>query len=741
MSFMGELTIFLRLQVTQKDDGIFISQDKYVDEILKKFGFSTVKTASTPTETSKSLMKDENAEDVDVHLYRSMIGLLMYLPSSRPDIMFVVCACARFQVTPKVSHLHAVKRIFRYLKGQPKLGLWYPKDLPFDLEAYTDSDYAGASLDRKSITGGCQFLRRRLISWQCKKQTVVANSTTKAEYVAASSCCGQVLWIQNQLLDNGYNFMNTKIFIDNESTICIVKNPVFHSKTKHIEIRHHFIRDSYEKRLIQVIKIHTDHNVADLLTKAFDIDDWNGLEMLRMKLGLKLCCQAKVNAARLLTTARLPLELQPLRVFLVYKRNTSLIESSVRRDLQFNDEDGIACLINTKIFENLQLMGYENLSDRLTFYKSYFSHQWKYLIHTILQCLSSKSTAWNEFGTNIASAVICLAKNQKFNFSKLIFDGMLRNLDPNSKKFLMYPRFLQLFLNNQIENLTPTFNDEYATPSHTKKVFANMRRQGKDFSGTVTPLFATMLIQPQADVGEGSGQPTEPQHTPTTASPSNIEPIPIIASSSQTQKTHKCRKTKRPTEISQSSGHITLVADETVHEEKGDNIERAATTTASLDAEQDSGIGPSRQDTILGDRPAQTRFERLSKQSNDPPLSEVLALEKAKTAQDLEITSLKNRVKKLEKKRKARTPQLKRRLFKVRIESSADKSLGDQEDVYEEVIKKDFETVKSKKEQSRSIALKARKESSDDDSSTSDSEDEEYAMAVRDFKKFFKRRG
>ncbi|GJX56127.1 putative ribonuclease H-like domain-containing protein [Tanacetum coccineum] len=138
----------------------------------------------------------------------------------------------------------------KYLKGQPKLGIWYLKDSPFDLEAYTDSDYAGASLDRKSTTGGCQFLRRRLISWQCKKQTIVANSTTEAEYVAASSCCGQVLWIQNQLLDYGYNFMNTKIFIYNESTICIVKNPVFHSKTKHIEIRHHFIRDSNEKKLI-----------------------------------------------------------------------------------------------------------------------------------------------------------------------------------------------------------------------------------------------------------------------------------------------------------------------------------------------------------------------------------------------------------------------------------------------------------------------------------------------------------
>ncbi|GJW41484.1 putative ribonuclease H-like domain-containing protein [Tanacetum coccineum] len=191
MSSMGELTFFLGLQVKQKDDGIFISQDKYVADILKKFDFSSVKTASTPLETNKALIKDEEAEDVDVHLYRSMIGSLMYLTASRPDIMFVVCACARFQVTPKTSHLHVVKRIFRYLKGQPKLGFWYPRDSPFDLEAFSDSDYAGASLDRKSTTGGCQFLGKRLILWQCKKQTIVANSTTEAEYVVAANCCGQ----------------------------------------------------------------------------------------------------------------------------------------------------------------------------------------------------------------------------------------------------------------------------------------------------------------------------------------------------------------------------------------------------------------------------------------------------------------------------------------------------------------------------------------------------------------------
>ncbi|GJU17155.1 putative ribonuclease H-like domain-containing protein [Tanacetum coccineum] len=270
MSAMGEMTFFLGLQVKQLPDGLFISQDKYVKDMLTKFDMESVRTATTPYEAAKTKLKDETDPPVNVHLYRSMIGSLMYLTASRPDIMFAVSACSRHQVTPLTSHLNAVKKIFKYLKGQPKLGLWYPKDSPFQLEAYSDSDYAGSHGDRKSTTGGCQFLGRRLISWQCKKQTIMATSSTEAEYVAAASCCAQVLWIQNQLLDYGFNFMNTKIFIDNQSTICIVKNPVFHQRTKHIEIRHHFIRDANEKNLIQVLKIHTNDNVADLLTKAFD---------------------------------------------------------------------------------------------------------------------------------------------------------------------------------------------------------------------------------------------------------------------------------------------------------------------------------------------------------------------------------------------------------------------------------------------------------------------------------------
>ncbi|GJT84712.1 putative ribonuclease H-like domain-containing protein [Tanacetum coccineum] len=238
MSSMGELTFFLGLQVKQNKEGIFISQDKYVAEILKKFDLVHVKAAITPMETKLPLTKDEEAFDVDVHLYRSMIGSLMYLTASRPDIMYAVCVCSRFQVTPKTSHLNAVKRIFKYLKGKPNLGLWYPRDSPLDLEAFSDSDYGGSNLDRKSTTGGCQFLGQRThLPGIAKKQTIVATSTTEAEYVAAANCCGQ---------------------------------------------------GCYVNELISVEKIHTDLNVADLLTKPFDGPRFNYLVVSIVKLFKKV---------------------------------------------------------------------------------------------------------------------------------------------------------------------------------------------------------------------------------------------------------------------------------------------------------------------------------------------------------------------------------------------------------------------------------------------------------------------
>ncbi|GKB33480.1 hypothetical protein Tco_0872881 [Tanacetum coccineum] len=259
------------------------------------------------------------------------------------------------------------KRIFRYLKHQPKLGLWYPRDSPFELEAYSDSDYGGASLDRKSTTGGCQFLGRRLISWQCKKQTIVANSTTEAEYVAAANCCGQVLWIQNQMMDYGFNFMNTKIHIDNESTISVIKNPVAHSRTKHIEIRFHFIRDCYEKRLIEVIKIHTDSNVADLLTKGFDVTRFNflvvSIGMISMDLRMDRSCAANsthiwsVNKHNMVAFLKKPNESVGFTKVVDFLKGTSLSK------LQLADTTGIHNLSDAEIYAGLATLGYVTEGD------------------------------------------------------------------------------------------------------------------------------------------------------------------------------------------------------------------------------------------------------------------------------------------------------------------------------------------------------------------------------------------
>nr|GEV89013.1 putative reverse transcriptase domain-containing protein [Tanacetum cinerariifolium] len=340
-------SLFIKKQkVKQKDNGIFISQDEYVFEILRKFGLTDGKSASTPIHTEKPLLKDPDdgkSASTPIHTEKPLL--------KDPDGEDV--------------DVH----IYRYLQGKPHLGLWYPKDSPFNLVAYSDSDYAGASLDRKSTTGGCQFLGCRLISWQCKKQTVVATSSTE-----------------------------------------------------------------------------------------------------------------KSNDA---------VRLQAL----IDRKKVIITEDYIRQALRLDDANGIDYLPNEEIFADLARMGYEKSSTKLTFYKAFFLAQWKSLIHTFVQCMSAKRTVWNEFSSSMASAVICLVTGRKFNFSKYIFDSLVRNVDSPSK-FLMYPRFLQLMINAQVDDLYP-HNTKYTSRALTQKVFANIRRIGKGFSGVETPLFDAMLVQQQ----------------------------------------------------------------------------------------------------------------------------------------------------------------------------------------------------------------------------------------------------
>ncbi|GJZ51918.1 ribonuclease H-like domain, reverse transcriptase, RNA-dependent DNA polymerase [Tanacetum coccineum] len=276
-----------------------------------------LRTASTPMETNKALTKDEDGEDVDVYLYR-------------------------FQVQPKVSHLNAVKRIFRYLQGQPKLGLWYPKDSPLILEAFSDSDYAGACLDRKFTTGGCQFLGSMLISWKCKKQTVVANSTTKAEYIATFHCCGQVLWIQNQMLDYGYKFMQRKIHVDNDSVICAkevrtLRYPSLVGPPIKVgdEAVHKVLGDRIERAATTASNLEADIAITETSTIYVSF--------------IKQFWRTAIDR----TSANGEVELTAT----IDGQVKTITEASLRRHLKLEDNGGVTTLPNSEIFEQLALMG------------------------------------------------------------------------------------------------------------------------------------------------------------------------------------------------------------------------------------------------------------------------------------------------------------------------------------------------------------------------------------------------
>ncbi|GJY56478.1 hypothetical protein Tco_0455593 [Tanacetum coccineum] len=206
-----------------------------------------------------------------------MIGSLMYLTASRPDIQFSTCLCVRYQANPKESHLIAVKRIFRYLKGTSCLGLWYPKCSGFDLKGYSDSDYVGCNMDRQSTSGAYQLLGGKLVCWSAKKQQYVAMSSAEAEYVAAARCCANILWMKSQLTDYDIIYEKVPIFCDNTSAIAISNNPVMHSRTKHIDIRYHFIKYYILKRDIELHFIPNQYQLADIFTKPLDEPTFKGL--------------------------------------------------------------------------------------------------------------------------------------------------------------------------------------------------------------------------------------------------------------------------------------------------------------------------------------------------------------------------------------------------------------------------------------------------------------------------------
>ncbi|GJX40403.1 retrovirus-related pol polyprotein from transposon TNT 1-94 [Tanacetum coccineum] len=264
---MCSLKFFLGLQVHQSPGGIFISQSQYAIELLKKHGLDECVSMTTHMATER-LDADLQGTPTDQTTYGRMIGGLMYLTASHPDIAFATFVCARYQARPIVKHLKEVKRIFRYLRQSYNMGLWYPKDSGFELIAYSDADHAGCKDDYKSTSGGLQFLGEKLMSWSSKKQDCTTMSTDEAEYVSLSACCAQVIWMRTQLLDYGYKYNRIPMYCDSKSAIAISCNPIQHSKTKHTDIRYHFIKERVEKGTVEIYFAGIEYQLADLFTKA-----------------------------------------------------------------------------------------------------------------------------------------------------------------------------------------------------------------------------------------------------------------------------------------------------------------------------------------------------------------------------------------------------------------------------------------------------------------------------------------
>ena len=273
MTDLGLMKYFLGIQVKQTKGGIFITQEKYIHDLLKKFILESCKPVSTPMALNEKLQLNDGAEKADPKVYRSLVGSLIYLTNTRPDIVHSVSLVSRFMNEPSKLHFAATKRILRYLQGTKKLGIKYVKEENNELVGYTDSDWAGSFDDRKSTLAYVFCLGSKAISWSSKKQNSVALSSAEAEYISVNEATREAVWLRRILIDLQQKVEDpTPIFCDNQSAISMSKNPVFHGRSKHIELRHNYIRDMVQRKEINLEYIKTTEQPADVLTKAVPIE-------------------------------------------------------------------------------------------------------------------------------------------------------------------------------------------------------------------------------------------------------------------------------------------------------------------------------------------------------------------------------------------------------------------------------------------------------------------------------------
>ncbi|GJW76024.1 retrovirus-related pol polyprotein from transposon TNT 1-94 [Tanacetum coccineum] len=417
MSMMGELKFFLGLQVHQSPRGIFISQSQYAIELLKKHGLDECVSMSTPMATER-LDADLQGTPTDQTTYRRMIGGLMYLTASRPDIAFATFVCARYQARPTVKHLKEVKRIFRYLRQSYNMGLWYPKDSGFELIAYSDADHAGCKDDCKSTSGGLQFLGGKLVSWSSKKQDCTAMSTAEAEYVSLSACCAQVIWMRTQLLDYGFKYNRIPMYCDSKSAIAISCNPVQHSKTKHIDIRYHFIKEHVERGTVEIYFVGTEYQLADLFTKALPKERF---EYLVHRIVIIIAQQQQQYA--------------------------SFVPPPSFSDMVPFYKQVLGFTMELKTVSNFKIPG--------------LLQPWQTLCKIFSKCLTTRVTGWNQLSLQIMQMLYCFVNNIHVDYAELMWEGIYYSLHHPATS-IPYPRFTKIII------------------SHYMTIFPDISRRARD---------------------------------------------------------------------------------------------------------------------------------------------------------------------------------------------------------------------------------------------------------------------
>ncbi|GJW17669.1 retrovirus-related pol polyprotein from transposon TNT 1-94 [Tanacetum coccineum] len=451
MSMMGELTYFLGFQIKQDSKGISICQEKYVKDLLKKYDLADCASVKCPMLPANNLGPDESGVSINETLY---------------------------QANPKESHLVAVKRNFRYLRGTQNLGLWYPKGPGFDLKAYSDSDYAGCNLDRKSTSGGCQILGGKLVCWSAKKQSSMAMSSAEAEYVAAVGCCAQVLWIKSRLADYDVLYDKVPIFCDNTSAIAISNNPVLHSRTKHIDIRYHFIRDHILKGDIKIHFVPTDLQLADIFTKPLVEPSFTRLVAELGMLNIEKHVSDKKKALNISTA----LTKEPTAMYVEYLKDfwyTAEVDAATKdilfslslfeNRLSFTRNDFLSAIGLTDsetvvplpskgtVRAGLATLGLANkdkpsltsteLVNSSPIKIKYFSPIWRIFMQYIVKCLGGMQGSHDQMNLNQQTIAYCLIFGPEINIREIIFTDMVHKLQ-NGKKSreanIYYTRFLSL---------------------------------------------------------------------------------------------------------------------------------------------------------------------------------------------------------------------------------------------------------------------------------------------------------